>query len=192
MKDRDVKKLDDRDIDRDVKKFDEPDVKKLARLVRKYGREFVANAAKTISVRGPGRPEDFEAPEHKSNVAWCIDTWAEEYRLAGSRTPIKDAEQALYDVMFCGDEVQRQEGHYDRWQKLFKKKRLKGRPYVQAEREAADRRQAWLKARKGKANNDLQESHEPITNADFREIVRQLPKPARRKYSSTNKKRPGR
>jgi hypothetical protein len=120
------------------------DAKRLRAMVRRYGRDLVAEAARTIPAPGPGRPPNFGSPLHKSNVAWWIDSYAEEFRLAGSRTPIKDAEHALYEIA-VNDEEQRQPGHFQRWQKLIKKKRLLGRPIVQAEREVAERFNALAK-----------------------------------------------
>jgi hypothetical protein len=113
------------------------DAKKLATLVRKYGRNVVAEAAGTIHSRGPGRRADRRSPLNKYHVAWLIDTWAKQARQAGSGTPIKDAVHLFYEV-FVSEEEQRQAGHFQRWQKSIKKKRLQGRPSVQVKRQTAD------------------------------------------------------
>jgi hypothetical protein len=103
----------------------EPDLKELARLVRKYGSEPLAAAAKTIVPRSPGRPSRGLLPcyERMHLTDWIEET-AEEHRQAGSRKPYTDAEIDLYDLQFSGEA---KPPDFQKWRKTIKKRRLQGR-----------------------------------------------------------------
>jgi hypothetical protein len=79
------------------------------------------------------------------HLADLFDEWAEEFRRTGSRTPIKEAEHALYEMIF-DDEQKRQPDHFKRWQKTTKKKRLQGRRDLVVANEAADKFPAKIAA----------------------------------------------
>ena len=104
------------------------DVKELARQVRKFGRKTMAEAAKRSPLRGkPGKPPDpnyWNPDTDPENVARSIEMWAHEYRLAGSRTPYKDAEHELYELLHGRGEDGRD---VLKFRKTIKKLRLQGR-----------------------------------------------------------------
>jgi hypothetical protein len=100
----------------------------LARLVYRYGPDAVSAAVAKVPPKRPrGRPPRGNLPQYENaHLAQCIDELAEEFRQHKSRTPIGDAEHALYEMIFT-KEQQREDGHFVRWQKNIKKKRLDGR-----------------------------------------------------------------
>jgi hypothetical protein len=107
------------------------DLKELARLVRKYGRSRIIAVAKNVSPSKLGRPTRGLLPYFEQiHLAQTIDEWAEEHRSRGSRKPITDAENELYE-MSVEEELKKQPGHYVKWQKNIKKKRLEGRRQAQ-------------------------------------------------------------
>jgi hypothetical protein len=78
--------------------------KRLARLVRKYGRPTIIGAAKEVRVRGPGRPSRGDLPYFEG--LWLAQTYeelVEEYRLKGSPKPKTAAPIELYEFEY-GDE----------------------------------------------------------------------------------------
>lgn len=83
----------------------EADERRLARLVRKYGRELVAERALVVKPRARGRPvgsgKDGDDPRlTKMHEADWIEEVAEEYRQAGSLSPYTDAELELFVLQF--------------------------------------------------------------------------------------------
>jgi hypothetical protein len=101
------------------------DTKELARLVRKYGRKVVAAAARTVSLRAPGRPSRGLLPYYeRMHLAEWIEEQAEEHRQAGSRKPYTDAEIDLYDLQFSGEE---KPPDLQKWRRTIKKLRQQGR-----------------------------------------------------------------
>jgi hypothetical protein len=100
----------------------------LVRLVHKFGKKAVIAAADQVSPkRGRGRPSRGDLPVLELIfLAQWFEEEEERQLQRGSKTPIKDAEHALYDLIF-DPEQQRETGHFDRWQKQIKKKRLQGR-----------------------------------------------------------------
>jgi hypothetical protein len=119
------------------------DNKKLASLIRKYGRKRVADALTMIVPRSRGRPPRGLLPYfERMHLADWIDTVAEECRQSDSKTPIKDAVHQLYDLIFDAEQ-QRIPGHFARWQKAIKTKRLLGRRELQAVKAAAEKRAAY-------------------------------------------------
>jgi hypothetical protein len=101
------------------------DKKELARLVRKYGRRAVVEAAQKVALRGPGRPSRGFLPHYENmHLADWIEEQAEEHRQAGSRKPYTDAEIDLYDLQFSGE---KKPPDFQKWQKTIKKRRLQGR-----------------------------------------------------------------
>jgi hypothetical protein len=102
-------------------------MKDLARLVRKYGRDVIGGAAKTVSVRGPGRPSRDNLPFfERMHLADWIEEQAEEYRQAGSRKPYRQAEIDLYELMYDDDAKSRD---FEKFQKTKKKARQRGRQH---------------------------------------------------------------
>jgi hypothetical protein len=141
------RKYDDSEMSSDLPKLSESDQKKLARLVRKYGCEAVAAAAKKAPpakpARGPGRPSRiFE----RMWLAGLIDEWAEENRQAGSRQPYKQAEIEYYDCCYSRDEQKRLD--FQKFQKKLKKDRLQGRQELQRYHANLQRWEAHLRAQK--------------------------------------------
>jgi hypothetical protein len=119
------------------------------RLVSRYGDEAVAERMKVAIAplpprRGRGRPPRGNLPVLENmHLADWIDENAEEFRRDGSRTPIKDAEHALYEMIF-DDEQKRKPDHFQRWQKNIKKKRLQGRRDLIVSRRIAAARDQWI------------------------------------------------
>jgi hypothetical protein len=116
----------------------------LTRLVSKYGRQFLSatirhvdphtNSPREESISAPvkrekrsvGRPYMGQPWRDRVWLASVLNDWAEENRQDGSRKPMFDAEYTLYEFSF--DEKQRrQPGHFERWRKQIKKKRLRGK-----------------------------------------------------------------
>jgi hypothetical protein len=87
------------------------DLKLVARLVGKYGRGAVVKAAQTTLPSKRGRPAQDDDPY---DIAWFLHEYEERHRLAGSKRPLQDALNDLYDVI--GDPARRGEpGFYKRW-----------------------------------------------------------------------------
>ena len=82
----------------------ESDTKEVARLVHKYGRDFIAAAAQKVPLRGPGRPSRGFLPYYeRMALADEIEELAEEHRQAGSRKPYTDAEIDFYELEYAGE-----------------------------------------------------------------------------------------
>lgn len=99
----------------------------LARLVGMYGPDVIASEANKIEAPRVGRRPRGNLPifEDMALARWFEDVVGE-YQEAGSRKPVFEAELDLYHISF--DEVeQRKSGHFERWRKTTKKKRLRGR-----------------------------------------------------------------
>jgi hypothetical protein len=77
--------------------FSESEQEDLARLVRKFGRETVADYAMKVPLPRPrGRqPLSFE---EAYNLLWCIDRWTEEAREDGSKHPVADALKTACEI----------------------------------------------------------------------------------------------
>jgi hypothetical protein len=124
------------------------DTKELARLVRKYGRDVVADAARKVTLRGPGRPSRSDLPYYeRMHLADWIEEYAEEYRQAGHRAPLKQAKLDVYEMLYAGKEGQRD---LEKFLKTIKKKHQQGRRELQEVKAAAQRREAWLRQQKGR------------------------------------------
>jgi hypothetical protein len=77
------------------------DAKKLAALVRKYGREEVIAAAGSVAARGPGRPSRGLLPYYeRMHAAQLLEEYAEEHRKAGSPKPYVDAAIQYYEMEY--------------------------------------------------------------------------------------------
>jgi hypothetical protein len=101
------------------------DGKLFARLLRKYGWDTLA-ANKNMPLRSPGRPKRGHLPLHEAmHFAQCFEGVIAERREAGSKKPVRDAEIEMYNVIFS-DEERRQPGHFERWRRTVKNKRLWG------------------------------------------------------------------
>jgi hypothetical protein len=105
------------------------DTKNLRRLIAKYGSADVRDAAlkigdELLSTRRRGRGRPSKVLDDMHLAAWIYER-GEEYRRAGSKKPIEEAELELYNMEFDKSE-QKQAGHYVRWQKLTKDQRLRG------------------------------------------------------------------
>jgi hypothetical protein len=125
----------------------------LARLVRKYGPEFIAAAAQDIPdkilARSRGRPlmgddEPFSPYLRKMHLADCIEEWAEEHRDAGSRKPYDDAYFDLYKIRYGHDLIAAaKQRPFAKFQKAIKKDHHQGRrdllQYAQHLREQPNR-----------------------------------------------------
>jgi len=108
--------------------------KKLATLVRKYGPEAIAKAAKAVVTRKPGRPSRGDFPYYeRMHLADWLEERAEEHRAAGSRKPYTDAEIELYELLYGGEEEKRD---LQKFRKTIKKARHRGRLELQEVREA--------------------------------------------------------
>jgi hypothetical protein len=122
----------------------ETDKKKLERLIVKYGRKAVGEAADVIdSGRGlfprerrqRGRPSTFRDDRHIAD--WIYEV-AEEYRQAGSQKAVDDAYRELYEM-----ETDRSEqvgnDHYSKWKRRTEEKVSRGvkawRAYDQAHKD---------------------------------------------------------
>jgi hypothetical protein len=135
------------------------DAKTLAFLVRKYGREKIALAARSLLTRGPGRPSRGLLPyyERMHEADW-LEEIAEEHRNAKSRKPYVDAATELYEMKFGkpqrdkdgklrylmfyddhGSPVYGKAPEVAGFLSTIKKKRQRGRRELQAVREAAAR-----------------------------------------------------
>jgi hypothetical protein len=93
------------------KKYPDPalspeDYKKLATLVRKYGRELIAESAlaANLALRGPGRPRvrgpsaRMLAYYERLSLTNMLEQWAEEFRAKGSKQPYFDAAMEMYPL----------------------------------------------------------------------------------------------
>jgi hypothetical protein len=100
---------------RPSKQLSEPDLKQVARLVGKYGRDAIMDAAQTILPRKRGRPAQHNDPgADLYDIAWFLQVYEERHRLAGSKRPLGRALNDLYRVI--GDPTRRHErGFYKRW-----------------------------------------------------------------------------
>jgi len=126
-------------------KIAESDRKVLARLVSRYGRKMITALAQEIPPPGRrGRPSRGLLPYYeRMHLAHWFEDGIAERREAGSRTPVQDTEHELYNLLF-DREQQRQDGHFERWRKSTKKKRLIGQREL---RELRELRQRFGRAR---------------------------------------------
>jgi hypothetical protein len=120
----------------------ESDARTIARMIRKYGREVVIVAVGQIPPSGKrGRPSLGMLTYYEAmHLAQWFEEATDEYRSAGSRKPIRDAEIELYQ-MIVEEQQQRQSGYFERWRLNIKKKRLLGSHYLSELREADRRRE---------------------------------------------------
>jgi hypothetical protein len=134
------------------------DAKKLAALVRQYGWDKIAKAARSIVTRAPGRPSRGLLPyyERMHEVDWLEDV-AEERHKAESHKPYTDAATELYEMKFgtprrdkdgklrylmgCidGSPLYGKAPELASFLNTIKKKRQRGRRELQAAREALAR-----------------------------------------------------
>lgn len=122
------------------------DTKALAWLVGKYGRDVIGSLTTMVRLPGRGRPTRGELPYYERiHFADWLEEVADEHRRAGSRKPYVDAAIDLYEMEFEGEQ-----NHPDlrKFLSTVKRKRLQGRPELHAMREAAQRREQWLQAKK--------------------------------------------
>ena len=121
------------------------DTKKLARLVRKYGRRMIAEAAQKVRTKGPGRPY---FPFERAHFAEWFEEVEAEYREAGSKQPFIEAAFLLYEWEI--DEAERREpGRFERFLATVKNKRKRGKKDLALLRELHQRREDWLQHRQG-------------------------------------------
>lgn len=83
------------------------DVKALGRLVRKYGRKAVVEAAKRVPTRGRGRgrPSTLKIDDDDDySIAFYVDMGAAEYAEAGHAAPVRAAMADLYVELFGEEE----------------------------------------------------------------------------------------
>jgi hypothetical protein len=81
--------------------FSQAEEKALARLVAKFGRETVADAAMQVPLpRGRGRPalSRHKSLEEADSLLWFIDKYTEEARQDGSKHPVTDALNVACEV----------------------------------------------------------------------------------------------
>ena len=139
-------------------KLDQPpelcdeDAKRLRTLLRNYGRDQISQVALTIDVCPKrGRPPRGELPKYERiHFAQWIEEEAEERRKAGSKSPIKDAFYAAFemDVDELKKEERRDPGHFNRWLKTHKKKWHQGNRNLEGLRERQKLYDRMRKARK--------------------------------------------
>ena len=113
------------------------ETKFLARLNTKYGSYAVHAAVDNIGRAAPrGRPSKGLRPYYEGiHLANWFEEAVEEHRANGSRTPIRDAENELYELM-NGDRKAGDNAIFEAWRRNIKNKRLKAR------RDLADLRKA--------------------------------------------------
>jgi hypothetical protein len=133
------------DLDEVIVILSERDQRALARLVRKYGQDAVMQAVeKALPKRGRGRPSRGNLPFFEdAHLADWFNDCVEEHRQRGSRSPIKDAEHDLYEIMMP-EEQRREPGRFVKWQKNIKKKRLQGRRNLAEIKRSAELRDARI------------------------------------------------
>jgi hypothetical protein len=124
------------------------DAKDLARLVNTYGRDFVAEAAKTVRPRRRGRPSRGDLPYYEiMHLADWLDETAGDHCKDGKPAPKKQALLDLFEMTINEDE-RRAPGRFARFAKTTKKKWLRGRRDLQLAKEQAQRRDEWLRTQK--------------------------------------------
>jgi hypothetical protein len=124
------------------------DATRLRTLVRKYGANLIKKTVSTIDLNPPrGRPPLYFS-DHRQ-FAEFINKKAEELRQAGSKSPIKDAYYATYELAFGKlEEMERRHpGHFDRWLKSHKRQRRIGQRYRQDLEERLEHFSKRVKAR---------------------------------------------
>jgi len=123
---------------------DPADTKKLATLVRKYGRAAVVDSAKKVDTTDKrGRPLRRNPYFERVSLAWWIEKYMEEHRARGSRHPYRDTITDLYE-MEHDEKERRRPGHFAKFEKNIKKKWLQGRRELREMRELDARREEWL------------------------------------------------
>ena len=101
------------------------DGKELARLIGKYGRKTIVEAAKQIPLRSRGRPRQFFHREDIQLAAW-FQKRVEEYRRAGKPKPYVQTEIDLYE-----NSGKIEQPDFAKFRKMIKKRRLRGRKEAQ-------------------------------------------------------------
>jgi hypothetical protein len=132
-----------------TKPLTRPDTKALAWLVGKYGRDVIRSLTTKVRLPGRGRPTRGDLPYYERiHFADWLEEVADEHRRAGSRKPYVDSAIDLYEMEFEGEQ-NRPDLH--KFLSTVKRKRLQGRRELHAMREAAQRREQWLQAKKCRA-----------------------------------------
>jgi hypothetical protein len=121
------------------------EARSLARLVHKYGVETVTEAAQRVRPkRKRGRPRSNLPIYEARELARYFEDAIADHTEAGSRSPVKDAEFELYNILFEKEQKQ-QPGHFERWRKNIKKQRRRGQPYLVEEKELEERMRQYMK-----------------------------------------------
>jgi hypothetical protein len=98
--------------------------------------------------RGVGRPYNAEPLWDRIWLAEMLHEAAVRKRAEGSRKPMADAVRDLYEIA-VDEKQQQQPGHFLRWEKSIKKRRLRGR------RELQEAENHWAKFEKRRPRNWL-------------------------------------
>jgi hypothetical protein len=109
------------------------DTKRLRTLVRKYGRDRIQRIVSTIDLTAQrGRPPLSDERWNRMSFAGWIERKAEELRQAGSKSPIKAAFYAAYELAVgeLKEMERRHPGHFNRWVKTHERIRREGKRYL--------------------------------------------------------------
>lgn len=124
------------------------DLKALRRLVRKFGRNAVCDAALSVRLPRGGRPRRGDLPLYEAmHLAGWVEEREAEYKEQGLRAPLKRAFNDAYEMTYGDDPDRPDPGKFAR---TLKRKYYPALRALRLEKEAAERRNAALRRRRGR------------------------------------------
>ena len=131
--------------------FSKSDTKELRRLVRKYGRQVIVEAARTIpkqSAIRPGRPERGKYTYlERMHLADWIEEQAEKHRRDDVRNYL---DKAIYDLFLLQYEGEEDAPDLDKFMLTTRRKYFRGRRELKLVIEAAEAQRRSLRNKRGR------------------------------------------
>ena len=140
--------LEDQSHPNDEPEWSKDDLKDLRRLVRRFGRNAVCDAAIAVRLTETGgRPPRGDIPLYEAmHLASWVEEQVAEYKEQGLRAPLKRAINDAYDMIYGDDPDRPDPGKFAR---TLKRKYYPALRALRLEKEAAERRNAFFRKRKG-------------------------------------------
>lgn len=119
------------------------DVKQVARLVKEYGADVIAEAAKLVSLPGKvGRPRNSERESflERAYLAEWFDEVVKQHKKDGRRFPVKATLEDLFELQYLPEEKS-----FDKFEKTTKRKLPEARRALKQIKEEAVRYDAYMR-----------------------------------------------